>query len=109
VIFVEAPQSVHEIEQIAASVDAPLLVNLVPGGRTPEVDHPRLAELGYRIAIHPVDVITAVVPAAIEALSRLRPHASGIAAGEIPRPEEFFELFGLSDWNELGRRYDADA
>ena len=38
VIFVEAPQSVEEIERIAAEVDAPLLVNVVPGGRTPEID-----------------------------------------------------------------------
>jgi 2-methylisocitrate lyase-like PEP mutase family enzyme len=109
VIFVEAPQSADEVEQIAASVDAPLLANLVAGGRTPDLDHAWLAELGYRIAIHPIAVITAIVPAAIEALSRLRAHSPGIAGGEIPGPEAFFELFGLSAWNELGRRYDADA
>jgi 2-methylisocitrate lyase-like PEP mutase family enzyme len=109
VIFVEAPRSEEEIEQIATAINAPLLLNLVPGGLTPEVDRARLAELGYRIAIYPVAVITAIVPAAIEALSRLRPHSPGIGGGEIPGPEAFFELFGLSAWNELGRRYDPDA
>ena len=36
VIFVEAPQSEREIEAIAAAVDAPLLINIVPGGLTPD-------------------------------------------------------------------------
>jgi 2-methylisocitrate lyase-like PEP mutase family enzyme len=107
VIFVEAPQSVEEIERIAASVDAPLLLNLVPGGRTPEVGHARLAELGYRIAIYPGAVVMAVVPAAIEALSALRERSPGLGEsdGGVPGPEAFFDLFGLSGWNELGGRY----
>ncbi|HEV3053028.1 MAG TPA: isocitrate lyase/PEP mutase family protein, partial [Solirubrobacteraceae bacterium] len=72
VIFVEAPRTVEEIEQIGARVEAPLLLNLVPGGLTPEVDRGRLIELGYRIVIYPVAVVMAIVPAAIEALSGLR-------------------------------------
>ena len=62
-IFVEAPRSEEEIEQIAAHVDTPLLLNLVPGGLTPELDHARLAELGYRIVIYPGAMVMAVVPA----------------------------------------------
>jgi 2-methylisocitrate lyase-like PEP mutase family enzyme len=105
VIFVEAPQSIEEIEQIAAEVSAPLLLNVVPGGRTPEVGHARLAELGYRIAIHPGAALAAVVPAAIEALSALREDAPALAGA--PGPEAFFDLFDLNAWNELGRRYAA--
>jgi 2-methylisocitrate lyase-like PEP mutase family enzyme len=107
VIFVEAPQSIEEIEQIAAEVDAPLLLNVVPGGRTPEVDHQRLAELGYRIAIHPGAALAAVVPAAIEALRGLR--ESTPALGAPASPEGFFDLFDLTGWNELGQRYTTNA
>jgi 2-methylisocitrate lyase-like PEP mutase family enzyme len=105
VIFVEAPQSIEEVEQIAADVDAPLLLNVVPGGLTPEVDHQRLSELGYCIAIHPGAALAAVVPAAIEALSGLR--AQSPALGEVAGPEAFFDLFGLTAWNELGQRYEG--
>jgi 2-methylisocitrate lyase-like PEP mutase family enzyme len=104
VIFVEAPQSIEEIEQIAAEVDAPLLLNVVPGGRTPEIAPARLAELGYRIAIHPGVALAAIVPAAIEALSALREQTPSLNAGA--GPESFFDLFGLSAWDELGRRYE---
>jgi 2-methylisocitrate lyase-like PEP mutase family enzyme len=108
VIFVEAPRSVEEIERIAAEVDAPLLLNLVPGGLTPEVDHARLAALGYRIAIYPGAVMMAVVPAAIESLGKLRGAADGVdSAGGVPGPEAFFDLFGLTRWIELGERFSA--
>ena len=103
VIFVEAPESVEEIEQIAAQVDAPLLLNVVPGGRTPELPHDRLAELGYRIAIHPGAALAAVVPAAVEALSGLHDQTPSLDVSV--GPEGFFDLFGLSAWNELGERY----
>jgi 2-methylisocitrate lyase-like PEP mutase family enzyme len=106
VIFVEAPRSEEEIEQIAAHVDTPLLLNLVPGGLTPELDHARLASLGYRIAIYPGAMVMAIVPAAIEALSALRGRSLGTSEGAVPGPEAFFDLFGLSAWNELGCRYD---
>jgi 2-methylisocitrate lyase-like PEP mutase family enzyme len=105
VIFVEAPRTVEELERIAAEVSAPLLLNIVPGGLTPELDQARLKELGYRIVIYPVTVVTAVVPAAIQALSGLRPQHPAVAEGGVPDPDAFFDLFGLSGWNELGQRY----
>jgi 2-methylisocitrate lyase-like PEP mutase family enzyme len=103
VIFVEAPQTVEEIERIAAEVRAPLLLNVVPGGLTPEVDHSRLAELGYRLAIHPGAALAAVVPAVVNALTGLREQAPAVASAASPKG--FFDLFGLSAWSELGERY----
>jgi 2-methylisocitrate lyase-like PEP mutase family enzyme len=105
VIFVEAPQSEQEIEAIAAAVDAPLLINIVPGGLTPALDSARLADLGYRIAIHPVDALFASATAAIQALRELREPAP--EPGSSADPEGFFELLGLSRWTELGDRYGA--
>jgi 2-methylisocitrate lyase-like PEP mutase family enzyme len=103
VIFVEAPTNVEEIERIAAEVDAPLLLNVVPGGRTPEIASDRLAELGYRIAIHPGAVLGPVAKAALDALGAL----AGTTGGATSDPAGFFDLFGLSQWNELGERYRA--
>ncbi len=103
-IFVEAPTSVEEVERIAAEVDAPLLLNVVPGGRTPDMAPERLAELGFRVAIHPGAVLAPVATAAMDALSAL----AGTAGITTPRdPAGFFDLFGLATWNELGERYRA--
>jgi 2-methylisocitrate lyase-like PEP mutase family enzyme len=102
-IFVEAPQSVEEIEQIAATVNAPLLINIVPGGLTPELGGARLAELGYRVAIHPGAVLGPVAKATVDALTALRGRSVGVTTSADPAG--FFDLFGLTGWNELGQRY----
>ena len=104
VIFVEAPETIDEIELIAREVDAPLLLNVVPGGRTPEIAPERLAELGFRIAIHPGVALGAVARAAIDALSELA-GTSGIETSADPAG--FFDLFGLARWQQLGERYTA--
>jgi 2-methylisocitrate lyase-like PEP mutase family enzyme len=107
VIFVEAPQSVEEIERIAAEVSAPLLMNVVAGGLTPILPADRLAELGFRIAIHPTTVIGASTLAMLKALTALRQGESPKIEGDapLPGPEAFFNLVGLQEWSELGERY----
>jgi len=48
-IFVEAPQSVEELREIAAAVRAPLMVNMVEGGKTPMLSVSELAAMGYKL------------------------------------------------------------
>jgi 2-methylisocitrate lyase-like PEP mutase family enzyme len=103
VIFVEAPQSRQEIDRIAAEVDAPLLINLVAGGLTPDTDPGTLAALGYRIAIYPGALLGAAVLGGLDALARLGGKLPDVAPG----PQGLFELVGLTEWSELGERYRA--
>ena len=52
VTFVEAPESVAEIAVIAADVPGPKVLNLVQGGRTPQLHPDRIAELGFAVALY---------------------------------------------------------
>jgi 2-methylisocitrate lyase-like PEP mutase family enzyme len=89
VIFVEAPRTPAEVERIAKEVDAPLLINLVPEGLTPDGGPEYLQDLGYAIAIHPVDLFAAAAHAMIAALTEL----GGTPPGEVGRsPRALFEL-----------------
>ncbi|CDO06562.1 carboxyvinyl-carboxyphosphonate phosphorylmutase [Mycolicibacterium cosmeticum] len=103
VLFVEAPQSEDEIERIAAEVEAPLLLNLVLGGLTPEQSTQRLQQLGFAVAIHPSAVLAHSTLGTLTALCQLR----GIDADEFlpSKPEEFFNLVGMAEWFTLGERY----
>jgi 2-methylisocitrate lyase-like PEP mutase family enzyme len=105
VIFIEAPESVADVERIARELDAPLLLNVVPGGRTPELAPERLLGLGYRVAIHPGAVLGPVAEAALQALSSL---AQTTAVTTTSDPAGFFDLFGLTAWQALGERYAGD-
>ncbi|MFC1430770.1 oxaloacetate decarboxylase [Streptacidiphilus sp. N1-3] len=104
VIFVEAPQSIGEIERIAAEVRAPLLINMVQGGLTPDTGPDRLAALGYRIAIHPGALLGPTVLAGFDALVRL---GGTLPSDLTPGPQGLFELVGLREWSAIGERYRA--
>jgi 2-methylisocitrate lyase-like PEP mutase family enzyme len=54
VLFIESPESTEELEKIGRSFDVPLLVNIVEGGRTPQLTPPELEKLGFSLAIYPV-------------------------------------------------------
>src|SRR5262245_25389129 len=67
-IFVEAPQSEAELERVAREVKAPLLANMVAGGRTPGLTAAALERLGFKLAIFPAVCLGAVIPAMEQAL-----------------------------------------
>jgi len=100
-IFVEAPESYDEIERVAAEVDAPLVFNVVPSGRSPEVDEDDLERLGYKLAIYPGALLGPVVSAMATSLAAL----GGRPAGEVVGPAGVFGLVGLREWTELDERY----
>ena len=100
-IFVEAPESVEEIEQVAAQVDAPLVFNVVPSGRSPAIGEDDLERLGYKLAIYPGALLGPVVSAMATSLAGL----GGRPAGEVVGPGGVFGLVGLREWTELDERY----
>lgn len=103
VIFVEAPQGSDEVARIAKEVSAPLLINLVIGGMTPNESTVRLRDMGFAIAIHPSLPLGAAAYTMLTSLAEL--------AGRDPtpllpsKPAEFFNLVGLAEWSALGERY----
>lgn len=71
VIFVEAPESIAQIERIAEEIPEPKLINMFQSGKTPLVSRDRLRELGYRLIIVPSDLQRAVITAVREMLVAL--------------------------------------
>ena len=72
IIFVEAPTSLQQIEDIAKQVTAPKLINMFQGGKTPIVPAKRLQELGYRIVIIPSDLQRAAIKAIQTTLAAIK-------------------------------------
>ena len=103
VIFVEAPQSVEEIERIAGEVEAPLLINLVLGGMTPLESATRLQELGYAIAIHPSNLLMQATFGMLQSLCQL--NGTDVAAQLPTSPADFFNLVGMAEWLGLDEKY----
>jgi len=49
-IFIEAPQTVEELKQVAKAVDVPSMANMVEGGKTPIVSVQELEKMGFKFA-----------------------------------------------------------
>ena len=104
--FVEAPTSRAEIERILAELPAPQVVNIVFGGRTPEIPQGELAALGAGVALYAHAALQAAVKAAQEALSTLK--RDGSLAAVADRLIGFTERQGMlrkDAFDALERRY----
>ena len=62
-IFVEAPESIQQIEMIAAEISGPKLINMFHGGKTPVVPIDKLQSLNYQVVIIPSDLQRAAIKA----------------------------------------------
>ncbi len=76
-LFVEAPESIAELEQIAAALGGITLVaNMVETGRTPLLTPAELAELGFRLIISPLSLLFSAVRAMQVSLEQLATEGS---------------------------------
>jgi 2,3-dimethylmalate lyase len=55
IAFIEAPQSIAELEEIPKRIKYPLFVNMLSGGVTPILSVTELEQLGYKIVVCPIE------------------------------------------------------
>lgn len=53
VLFVDAPETEAQLARLGRHSSVPMMVNVVPGGRTPVLPPKTLAEMGFAFAIYP--------------------------------------------------------
>jgi 2-methylisocitrate lyase-like PEP mutase family enzyme len=99
IVFVEALTSVEEMRRACASVNKPMLANMLEGGKTPILPPAELAALGYKLAAYPIALLSAAIFAMRTALAHL-------ARGETPR-----ELLSFAELRRVVGfdAYDAEA
>ncbi len=106
VIFVEAPESEDEFRRVGDSIDAWLLANMVPTGKSPVVSAARLKRLGFNIAIYP-SAGMAVACAAMEATYRYLKENGSTVGSPVPAytMAQLHDLMGFPDVWEFEKRY----
>lgn len=111
-LFVEAAQSREQIDAIMARLKgkAPLMANMVEGGRTPLMAADELERLGYSLVIFPGGAVRAMAATAVRYFEGLvRTGSSAGMGGEMFQFGELQELVGTEEMLEHGRRYDTEA
>jgi 2-methylisocitrate lyase-like PEP mutase family enzyme len=106
VIFVEAPRTADELAEIGRRIDAPLVVNMVEGGATPQLSADELSALGFAIVLYANAALRGAVHGMQAVLEHLK--RTGSTAGALEQMigwEERQRLVGKPLFDALGERY----
>ena len=103
-LFIEAPVSFEELEQIGRAFDVPLLANMLEGGRTPILKPAELDALGFRIVIYGISLLMRVTRTMQETLKDifegdLKLTGTGVSF------DEYKSIVGMREWSRIEDQY----
>ena len=110
VLFVEAPQSLSQMQSIVARFGGrvPLMANMVEGGKTPQQNADALQKIGYSLVIFPGGMVRAMAQSVRAYLVSLKTHGTNQPFRN--QMLDFYELnqvLGTEDMLATGASYDA--
>ncbi len=105
-IFVEAPTKEEDIKKVISSINAPVSINLLQGGKTPLVPIAKLQEWGAARVSIPVTSVMITAKALMRAFEYIikNREISGLE-GDATTFSEYTKLVGLDDIKELEKKY----
>lgn len=98
-VFVEAPQTMEEVEKVPKLIEGPCLLNMVRGGKTPEIPLADAERMGYAISILPGLLLGNIIAICDQTLAEVK------RTGKFPpplvesSPAKTFARFGAADWD----------
>ena len=106
IAFIEAPQSMEELEEIPRRVDYPLFANMLTGGATPLLSTAELEDLGYKVVVCPIESLL-LTGAAMMKLCQIwkdEGRVDGLVSAEGLSFDQVKELLGVDDFLSLGEQ-----
>ena len=106
IIFLEAPENEMEMRRFCEAMRKPCMANMVPGGKTPILPPQELQNIGYKLALYPVMLMSTAIAAMQAALAALRPESKKAFPPSVSFAE-LQEVVGFPDYWERETRYKA--
>jgi len=104
--FLEAPESVEQMQEYCRRVPGPKLANMLEQGSTPILPPSQLKEMGYTMAAYPLTLLSASVNVMQESLQRI---AKGQSTDDIILPfAQTKDAVGFTRYAKEEERYKAD-
>ena len=104
-VFLEAPQTLDEVAAVPHLVKGACLLNVVKGGKTPDLDLDEAERMGYKLAIVPgllIKEVVGICEQALSALAATRRHPPLVKEMTV---REVFQLSGADEWDALRTRF----
>jgi methylisocitrate lyase len=107
-IFIEAPETVEQLQRIAAEVPGPKVINMIEGGRTPILPLETVHELGFFSVGYVLSGVFAAARAMADTYAHLLEHGTTDAIRDrLMAFDEFTSVVGLDDKYALDERFRA--
>jgi 2-methylisocitrate lyase-like PEP mutase family enzyme len=103
--FVEAMQTMEELELVPRLVKGPCLLNIVPGGKTPLLDLRKAEAMGYKLTILPGILYKSVIEACDATLKALKETHMAMPPKNPATVTDTFRRFGADEWDALRTRF----
>ena len=108
--FLEAPQTLEEVAAVPKLVKGPCLLNVVWGGKTPEVSFADAQAMGYKLAIVPGLMFKAAMTACDAALTEMKQSGRHPVPANRITVRQAFARVGAEEWDGLRTKFrDAPA
>ena len=110
IVFVEAPQSVEELKEIASAFEqVPLLANMVEGGKTPFLSTEELEHLGYKIVVYGLSGLFSATKAMESCFKRLKENGTTEGFDEMLSFKDFEEVMDTAKYREMEDKFKAQS
>jgi 2,3-dimethylmalate lyase len=103
-IFVEAPESVEELERVAKSFDVPQFANPLVGGRTPLLTPKEFEQLGFNAICFGLETVMHAAKAMQTVLADMRAGAFALRDQGMSF-EEFKSVVRYEQWDRIDNSY----
>jgi 2,3-dimethylmalate lyase len=107
-LFVEAPIDERELRLIAGAFDAPLLANMLEGGRTPMLPPAVLGQMGYRIVIYGISALMHAITAMQNVFNQLAQGRIDFVGQGIGF-EAYKDIVGFQRWADIENHFAANS
>ena len=111
IVFVEAPQSVEELKEVADAFDkdVPLFANMVEGGKTPFLSSQELEELGYKLVVFPLAGLFSASRAIESCLSYLKANGTSEGFDKMHDFKSFEDVIDTEIYRKLESKFKSDS
>lgn len=100
--FLEAPESLEEMQRYCSSVPGYKLANLIEHGKTPVLSHQQLQDIGYKIAVYPLTLLNVSIKAMQLSLAALQ---QGNPSTDILDFAALTDAVGFNEYYQQEQRY----
>ncbi len=105
-IFVEALETREQMERVGREVKAPLMLNLIEGGRTPLLSYKEAEEMGFKYIAPAITALSAAAKGMYDVMSRVR--NEGVSDRYLDRLfpfQEFARIVHLERFRQMEEQY----